>query len=145
MRASLRDAFEQCSYRVQIERSVYALQVGEPAGPVERRIPRCCSFSIITAWNARARQMPHRHNLAADRRLLAWLATRQLQHWPALNGEGSWQEDAWLVGNPPLQQLDRLATGLGQMATLHWCRGQPVTLRWHAELTDIMDGRRRAP
>ncbi|MEZ5465067.1 MAG: DUF3293 domain-containing protein [Lysobacteraceae bacterium] len=107
--------------------------MGRLAAQLERHIPRCRTFSLITAWNPWASAASPRHNRSADRGLQRWLYLRGAPHWPAVNGVGTWQESSWLVGNPPLGQLDVVARQLGQIATLHWRRGDPVALRWHVD------------
>jgi len=125
------------------------LRVGEHADHVERLLPRFTSFSVITAWNPRARQWDTRSNQRADASLLRRLQIRGLAHWPAMNGEGDWSEPAWLVGNLPLPQLDLLARESGQFATLHWRRGALVGLRWHIAMVGadagFMDAERPDP
>jgi len=130
---SLRAAFKQCRYRIVLGRQMIDLRVDAPASRVERLLPRCAAFSVMTACNPRGVLATLRDNRAADQRLADWLATAGMPHWRAMNGEGLWREPSWLIGNPPPQRLDQLATGFGQLATLHWRRGDVVRLRWHID------------
>ncbi|MCB1561650.1 MAG: DUF3293 domain-containing protein [Xanthomonadales bacterium] len=128
---TLCQAYLEAPYRILLPRAMLQVVPGRLAGNVERRIPRCFRFSLLTACNPGGILQSTRRNHAANRALLSWLQRQALPHWPAVNGTRQWREPSWLVGGLWPWQLRRLADALGQLATLHWQRGDPVSLVWH--------------
>lgn len=130
--AALAAAYRAARYVAGAPTNAPAVAVGATAPMVEAAI-EAGSFAFITAWNPMSRNCNDARNRKADASMLAELDALGLRRWPmqASDAAGGHAEPGWLLADPPLAELDRLARKYRQAGTLYWPRGGSVRLRMY--------------
>lgn len=131
---ALAAAFAKAHYRVPELGPAGILRVGAVARAVEQAMP-ARAYGFITAWNPASGSLSAADNQRADGALADELDALRMRRQRAFasDAQGGHREDGWLVLDPPLAELDRLASRFGQDGVLAWRTGKPVRLRlYHA-------------
>lgn len=91
--------------------------------------PASGRWVIVTAWNPGGVRADPASNETAHRELLAELQPSSCPFDLVMNGEGDWQEPAFLVRGATLQEALRWARTFGQAAVLFGVGGR-AALVW---------------
>lgn len=128
-------AYMNSAYRVALDATTAAvLRVGRRTATLERRLPRACSFGLVSAWNPGSRRLDGAANARAQAELVRMIRRAGHASRGVTNAPGSvWEEPACLLLDPPVDDLDALARRFGQAATLYWRRGGAVRLRAYVD------------
>jgi hypothetical protein len=132
--ATLLDAYYAAEYRWELDGEWRALRIGQRAPELEAFFPQSRRFGLLSAWDPQSIPRAESVNRRADEALHAGLLASGLPFRPGFCSapNRSWREPSWVVMDMPDTDFDRLALRYGQLGTLTWSRGEPVSLRMYA-------------
>ena len=132
--ATLLDAYYAAEYRWELDGEWRPLRIGQRAPELEAFFPMSQRFGLLSAWDPQSIPRSEAVNRRADEALHTALLTSGLPFRPGFSSapNRSWREPSWVVMDMPDPEFDRLALRYGQLGTLVFTRGEPVTLRMYA-------------